>query len=121
MLVVMWICCYLALAHVPLAAALFTGDRIGRVGWVALFLGFAGVLLILRPASGDLNGAVTAGSVGASSACQNGPPSVAGTVDSAHVGFAAVWGLVLFEEFPGGVGLLGMALILGAGMQSVRR
>lgn len=219
MLVVMWICYYLALPHLSLAvaaavyytgpifitifAALFTGDRIGRVGWLAIFLGFAGVLLILRPDAGDLNGAVllpllaavfyggamiltrtkcrgehplvlgivlniafvlvglvgaaasgvfagsetasflfapwsgmgaadwqtmaimaaavTIGSVGASVAYQNGPPSVVGTVDFAYVGFAAVWGLVLFAEFPDGIGLLGIGLILGAGMLSVRR
>ncbi len=40
----------------PLLVALFAlpvlGERIGRLGWVAAFMGFGGVLLIARPGSG---------------------------------------------------------------------
>ena len=71
MLVDMWVCYYLALPHLDLAvaaaayytlpifitlfSAAFTGDRISRLGWLAVALGFIGVLLILRPKAGDFN------------------------------------------------------------------
>ena len=70
-LVFMWVAYYLALPHVPLsiaAAALYTlplfitlfaalliGDRIGWKGWIAVLLGFVGVLLILQPQADDFN------------------------------------------------------------------
>ena len=70
-LVSLWVTYYLALPHVPLSiaaaslytsplfitlfAALFIGDRIGLKGWVAVFLGFVGVLLILQPQADDFN------------------------------------------------------------------
>ncbi|HEY7689619.1 MAG TPA: DMT family transporter [Dongiaceae bacterium] len=40
---------------IVLFAALFIGDRIGTLGWIAAFVGFAGVLLILRPDAGGFN------------------------------------------------------------------
>jgi len=40
---------------ITLFAAVFIGDRIGTKGWVAVFLGFGGVLLILRPEAGGFN------------------------------------------------------------------
>ncbi|MEM8539165.1 MAG: DMT family transporter, partial [Pseudomonadota bacterium] len=71
MLVGMWICYYLSLPHLALSvaaaayytlpifitlfSALFVGDRISRLGWAAVFIGFFGVLLILRPRAGDFN------------------------------------------------------------------
>lgn len=71
MLVAMWVCYYLSLPHLALSAAaaayytlpifitlfsaLFVGDRISRRGWIAVFAGFTGVLLILRPETGDFN------------------------------------------------------------------
>ena len=71
LLVAMWVSYYLSLPHLPLSAAaaayytlpifltlfsaMFTGDRIGRAGWVAVLAGFVGVLLILRPKAGDFN------------------------------------------------------------------
>lgn len=72
LLAFMWVAYYAALPHLALGiaaaayytlpifitlfAALFIGDRIGRMGWVAVFLGFAGVLLILKPDAGGFNG-----------------------------------------------------------------
>ncbi|AMY70286.1 DMT family transporter [Frigidibacter mobilis] len=72
MLVAMWVCYYLALPHLSLPAAaaayytlpifitlfsaLVIGERISRTGWIAVALGFAGVLLILRPGPDDFNG-----------------------------------------------------------------
>jgi drug/metabolite transporter (DMT)-like permease len=71
MLAVMWVAYYAALPHMPLSAAaavyytlplfitvfaaLFIGERVGATGWVAVSLGFAGVLLILKPQGVDFN------------------------------------------------------------------
>ncbi len=71
LLVCMWISYYLALPHLQLSVAAaayytlpifitlfsasFVGDSISRFGWIAVFLGFFGVLLILKPSSGDFN------------------------------------------------------------------
>lgn len=71
MLTFMWVVYYTALPHVALSvaaaayytiplfitlfAALFIGDRIGAKGWIAVSLGFCGVLLILRPQADDFN------------------------------------------------------------------
>lgn len=71
MLVGMWVVYYIALPHLNLsiaAAAYYTlpifitlfsaaiiGERISPLGWTAVFVGFLGVLLILRPKAGDFN------------------------------------------------------------------
>jgi drug/metabolite transporter (DMT)-like permease len=71
MLALWWLAYYAALPHLALGvaaatlytlplfitlfAAVFIGDKIGAKGWVAVFLGFAGVLLILRPEAGGFN------------------------------------------------------------------
>jgi len=71
MLAFLWVAYYAALPHLELGvaaatlytlplfitlfAAVFIGDRIGTKGWVAVFLGFGGVLLILRPEAGGFN------------------------------------------------------------------
>ena len=219
LLVGMWVAYYAALPHIKLsvaAAAYYTlpifitlfsaaiiGDRIGRLGWAAVFVGFFGVLLILRPKAGDFNlfallpllaavlyalamiltrtkcrgenpvmlsialnvsfigigGLATAlidllapgprdgflqapwaamgpaewlsmallacailiGSVGAAVAYQNGPPAVVGTFDFAYVGFAVIWGIVFFAEIPDALSVLGIGLIVIAGVMSLRR
>jgi drug/metabolite transporter (DMT)-like permease len=72
MLVGMWIAYYLALPHLKLSiaaaayytlpifitlfSAMFAGDRIRKIGWLAVCLGFVGVLLILQPRADDFNG-----------------------------------------------------------------
>jgi len=219
MLVGMWVAYYLALPHLELSiaaaayytvpifitlfSATFVGDHISRRGWAAVFLGFLGVLLILRPKAGDFNlfallplvsailyalamiltrtkcrdinplllsiflnlafvvvGTIAAaliaaflagpregfllarwaemgraewlsmsllacaifiGSVGAAIAYQNGPPAVIGTFDFAYVSFALVWGLILFAEVPDALSLCGIALIVVAGIISLRQ
>jgi drug/metabolite transporter (DMT)-like permease len=71
MLALMWIAYYAALTHLALGiaaavyytlpifitlfAALFIGDRIGPKGWLAVLLGFLGVLLILKPSAAGFN------------------------------------------------------------------
>jgi len=219
LLVGMWVAYYLALPHLQLSLAAATyytlpifitlfsaaiiGDRISRLGWAAVFLGFFGVLLILRPKAGDINffallpllaailyalamiltrtkcrsenpimlsialnvafiaiggivatlialfaaepregflfapwaamggeewlsmavlaSAILIGSVGAAIAYQKGPPAVVGTFDFAYVGFATIWGTVFFREIPDTLSLLGMALIVVAGILSLRQ
>jgi len=219
MLVAMWVCYYLALPHLSLPAAaaayytlpifitlfsaLVIGERISRTGWIAVALGFAGVLLILRPGPDDFNGfallpliaamlyagamiltrtrcreasplilslalnigfvatgsvaaagvallpaearqgfllapwagmgapewlsmallaaALLIGSIGAAVAYQNGPPAVIGAFDFAYVAFAVLWGVVFFADVPDLASAAGMALIVGAGILSLRQ
>jgi drug/metabolite transporter (DMT)-like permease len=223
MLTLMWVAYYSALPHLALGiaaatyytlpifitlfAAIFIGDRIGRMGWGAVLLGFAGVLLILKPEAEGFNGyalmplvsailyalamiltrtkcreenplvlslnlnvsfiaiglfatllasivgtpladakgasflfgewsvmgktewltmallaaAVIIGSVGAAIAYQLGPPATVATFDFAYVGFAGLWGVLFFAEVLDGVTIIGMALIVAAGVLAVRR
>lgn len=71
MLVVMWVAYYLSLSNVDFAvaaaafytipifivlfAAVFVKERVGLSGWVAVALGFGGVLLVLRPDASGLS------------------------------------------------------------------
>ena len=71
LLVFMWVSYYVSLPHLTLSvaasayytlpifitllSAVIVGDSISRAGWLAVFLGFSGVLLILRPKTGDFN------------------------------------------------------------------
>lgn len=219
MLVGMWVCYYLSLPKLTLAAAaavyytlpifitlfsaLFIGGRISRRGWTAVFAGFLGVLLILRPKTGDFNAyailplvsamlyagavmltrtkcrehhpiflslalnsgfvivgalaagialllpetarqgdllapwvamgwaewiamallaaAILCGSIGAAIAYQNGPPAMIGAFDFGYVGFAVIWGMVFFAEVPNVTSTLGVILIVGAGILSVKQ
>ncbi|MEP3279223.1 MAG: DMT family transporter [Stappiaceae bacterium] len=219
LLVVMWILYYLALPHLQLSvaaatyytlpifitlfSALLIGNRISGTGWIAVVLGFVGVLLILRPKVGDfhwfallplgaailyalsmiltrtkcrnehplmlslmlniafllvggvsalavewsgptsregfllapwatmemsewlamliLAAAILIGSIGAAIAYQNGPPAMVGTFDFAYVGFAVLWGVVFFAEVPDLISIVGMVLIVVAGILSLRQ
>jgi len=71
LLVLMWLFYYLALPHIsmPVAAAslytlpifitlfagLLIGERVGWKGWVAVLLGFAGMMLILQPQTNNFS------------------------------------------------------------------
>ena len=71
MLVAMWVAYYTALPHIDfsvaaavyytlplfitLFAGLFLGERVGPQGWIAVFLGFGGVLVIIRPQAENFN------------------------------------------------------------------
>jgi drug/metabolite transporter (DMT)-like permease len=219
LLVSMWVSYYCSLPELTLSAAaaayytlpifitLFSaaivGDKIRLKGWIAVFLGFAGVVLILRPKAEDFNwfallpllsamlyafamiltrtkcrsespfmlslalnvafvvvGGVAAvfiatlpgeartgfllapwaimgqaewlsmsllaiailiGSVGAAIAYQNGPPAMVGTFDFAYVGFAVLWSIIFFADIPDAISVLGMVLIVAAGILSLRQ
>jgi drug/metabolite transporter (DMT)-like permease len=71
LLTVMWVAYYAALPHfalpvaaavyytlplfITLFAALFLGENVGLQGWIAVGLGFCGVLLVLKPQADDYN------------------------------------------------------------------
>ena len=220
MLTAMWVAYWAALPHLELGiaaavyytlpifitlfAALFIGDRIGPIGWGAVFLGFAGVLLILKPDAsgfnvyallplasailyalamiltrtkcrdesplvlslslnvtfiavglvatllitgfgGDAEGpsflfgkwspmggqewlamallavAAIIGSIGAAIAYQVGPPATISTVDFAYLGFSALWGFLFFAEVLDAISIVGVGLIVVAGVLALRR
>lgn len=54
-------------------------------------------------------------------AYQLGPTPVVAGLDFSYLGFAAVWGLVIFGLFPDSMTLLGTTLIISAGLWSVLR
>lgn len=68
-----------------------------------------------------LAAAILIGSVGAAIAYQNGPPQIIGTFDFAYVGFALLWGMVFFAEVPDLLSLIGIILIVVAGVMSLRQ
>jgi drug/metabolite transporter (DMT)-like permease len=65
---------------------------------------------------GILAVAIMAGSIGAAFAYQKGPASTVALFDFSYVGFAAIWGLVIFAEMPAPPVLLGIFFIVVAGM-----
>jgi len=219
LLVFMWISYYVSLPHLSLSvaaasyytlpifitlfSAVIAGTKISATGWIAVFTGFAGVVLILKPDVGNFNwyallpllsailyalamimtrtkcredhplllslalniifivvggiaafytsmlpvearqgfisgswaamglsqwlsmcllaAAMLIGSIGAAIAYQNGPSSMIGIFDFAYVGFALIWSIVLFNEMPDTTSLLGIALIVAAGILSLRQ
>jgi len=60
------------------------------------------------------------GSIGAAIAYQNGPPSVIGIFDFGYVGFAVLWSILLFNQYPDTVSVAGILLIVVAGIISLR-
>ena len=63
---------------------------------------------------------ILTGSIGAAIAYQNGPPSVIGVFDFGYVGFAVLWSILLFNQYPDAVSVAGIALIVAAGILSLR-
>ncbi len=215
MLAVMWVVYYASLPHlafsiaaasyytlpifITLFSALLVGEKVSRLGWVAIFLGFSGVALILKPTADQFNAyallpiisailyalsmiltrtkcqqehplilaialnvafilvgltgpillpafeapflsaewvhirtgdalalalltlVVLVGGLGTAIAYQYGRSSVVSTFDFAYVGFAVIWGVVFFKEAPDLITMLGILLIVGAGVLAVRR
>ncbi len=225
MLALMWVAYYASLPHLQLSiaaavyytlpifitlfSAAFTSDKVGPGDWLAILLGFLGVMLILKPTAGDFNlyallpllsamlyalamiltrtkcrdehplilsaalnvtfiavglfatlavggadslgippfpegdsflsaewaslagkemvalllmaAAILGASIGTAVAYQSGPSSIVATFDFAYVGFAALWGLLFFAEIPDAMTLVGMVLIVAAGVITVRR
>lgn len=72
-------------------------------------------LLILLAAS------LLIASVGTALAYQKAPGAIIGTFEFAYVGFAVLWGFVFFGEVPDGLTLAGFALIVTAGILTIRQ
>jgi len=70
---------------------------------------------------GILAVAIMAGSVLAAVAYQNGPASIVSIFDFSYVGFAAIWGFLIFAEFPAPPVWLGILLIVVSGIIASRR
>lgn len=60
-------------------------------------------------------------SVGTAVAYQKAPTSIIGTFEFAYVGFAVLWGILLFAERPDLLTLAGLALIVVAGALTIRK
>jgi drug/metabolite transporter (DMT)-like permease len=222
-LVIMWVFDFAALPHIECAvaaaafytlpifitlfAALFLGERILPLGWLAVVTGFAGTLLILQPQADDFTAwtllplvsailyavamiltrskcrgekptvlslwmnicfvavgalallllrwwnptadsvalnpflfgawtpmwldewrtmgilavAILVGSVGAAIAYQKGPASLVSIFDFSYVGFAVLWGYFLFAEVPANLVMLGILMIVTAGIIASRQ
>lgn len=198
---------YIAPIFVTLLSAFVIGERVGPRGWVAVFLGFAGVVVLLQPGSDAFSpwallpvmgaffyalshittrtrcqslslatmalsvnltmfaaGAVmslvilfwqpddglvraypylfgTWSPVGPSEwlvlgllavlavaiamllagAYQAAPPSIVATFEYSYLVFVVIWDLLFFATSPSGTTLLGMAMIVGAGLMVLRR
>jgi drug/metabolite transporter (DMT)-like permease len=62
--------------------------------------------------------AILIGSIGAAIAYQKGPASIIAIFDFSYVGFAAIWGFLLFAEMPENQVTLGIVMIIAAGIIS---
>ena len=65
--------------------------------------------------------AALVGSVGAAIAYQIAPPATVATFDFSYLGFAALWGMLFFAETLDGVTIIGIVMIVVAGVLAVRR
>ncbi|MEM9342619.1 MAG: DMT family transporter [Pseudomonadota bacterium] len=64
---------------------------------------------------------ILVGSVGAAIAYQNGPPATVAAFDYSYLVFSLMWGALFFGELPGALSLLGIAIIVAAGVLSLDR
>jgi drug/metabolite transporter (DMT)-like permease len=65
--------------------------------------------------------AILIGSIGAAFAYQKAPASVIAIFDFSYVGFAAIWGFLLFAEVPANRVIAGIVMIIAAGIISTRQ
>ena len=65
--------------------------------------------------------AILAGSIGAAVAYQNGPASTVAVFDFSYLGFAVVWGLLIFGEAPSLPEACGILTIFAAGVIAIRQ
>jgi drug/metabolite transporter (DMT)-like permease len=65
--------------------------------------------------------AILIGSIGAAFAYQKAPASVIAIFDFSYVGFAAIWGFLLFAEVPANRVITGIVMIIAAGIISTRQ
>lgn len=65
--------------------------------------------------------AMSIGGIGGAIAYQNAAPAIVGIFDFSYVGFAVIWGILLFSDRPDAQTLTGMALIVAAGCLAIWR
>lgn len=114
---------------VTLGAALFLGERVGAGRWAAMGVGFAGVLLILRPGAAAFDPALifavlaTLGFAGRDLATRASPPEVSanqlGTLGFAVVTLAGAIILAVSGDAPAMPDARGAALLLGTAIAGV--
>lgn len=68
-----------------------------------------------------LTASILIASVGTAIAYQKAPGAIIGTFEFAYVGFAVLWGVLLFDEVPDGLTILGFIFIVSAGILSARQ
>lgn len=64
---------------------------------------------------------ITIGTLFSAIAYQNGPSSVIASFDYSYLAFSALWGFVFFAEVPDMLTAVGMSMIAGAGLISIRQ
>ncbi len=82
--------------------------------WQSLDLALIGVVAMLAAV-------VFIGSVGAAIAYQNGPTATVAAFDYCYLVFSLMWGAIFFGEMPGALALIGIAIIVAAGILSLPR
>ena len=92
------------IAHHPFLLGTWTPMHLGE--WRVI-----GVLAVM----------IVMGSIFAAIAYQRGPPSTIATFDFAYVGLATIWGFLLFDEIPDPYAVLGILLIVVAGITATRQ
>lgn len=110
----------------PLVLALLLNAMfVGSGAFLGLFSGLDGSLILgpwqpldmhLLATIVALAGLILIGSVGAAIAYQNGPPATVAAFDYSYLAFSLVWGGLFFGELPATMGLVGIALIIAAGL-----
>lgn len=68
-----------------------------------------------------LTASILIASIGTAIAYQKAPIAIVGTFEFAYVGFAVLWGVLFFSEAPDGLTVAGLALIVSAGILTVRQ
>lgn len=81
-----------------------TWAEMGHTEWVVISL---------------LSLAIIIGSIGAAIAYQIGKPSTVATFDFGYVVFSSIWGWVLYQEIPSIKSILGIGLIVSAGILAI--
>jgi len=104
-----------------LGIALWQPSAIESAGYPFLLGGWAGMGGGEWGLAGVLAALMVGIGIGLAAAYQVAPPVVVATFDYSYLVFATVWSLTLFDEAPDGPTIVGMCLIAGAGLATVRR
>jgi drug/metabolite transporter (DMT)-like permease len=108
---------FVAVGAIALLGLKLWGPDAGLVAWNPFLFGaWTPMWLEEWRTMGILAAAIMAGSIGAAYAYQKGPASTVAIFDFSYVGFAAVWGLVIFAETPAPPVSAGILLIVVAGI-----